>query len=155
MSGEFAAEDDPDSRPESIRYEHRRTPKRAYLMGLAGLVIGIFAGYSIGAQSIPPAPVPSVPSPHTLKSPTDTSIPGEGEFLVGTGRAADVRPGLYHSSRNQQVCSWQREKDATGEHIIASDRAEGGTYVQLRAGEFFDTSGCTTWHRVNGPGAPG
>jgi hypothetical protein len=67
---------------------------------------------------------------------------------------ADVRPGLYHSSRNQQRCSWQREKDATGEHIIASDSAEGDTYVELHAGEFFDTSGCATWHRVYGLGAP-
>jgi hypothetical protein len=128
-------------------------PKRAYLMGIGGLVLGLFAGFSIASQSVPPAPLPSV-APHTLQTPTAWTIPGEGEFLVGADSLADVRPGLYRSSRNTERCMWQREKDATGEHVIASDSAEGITYVELHAGEFFDTSSCTTWHRVDGPGAP-
>ncbi|MEU9405706.1 hypothetical protein AB0E08_08365 [Streptomyces sp. NPDC048281] len=120
---------------------------------MPGLVFGLFAGFSIGSQSIPPAAMPVVVQ-RTLKGPTPWSIPGDGEFFVGTTTAADVRPGLYRSSENIRRCTWQREKDATGEHVIARDSSVGITYVQLRAGEFFDTTSCTTWHRVTGPGAP-
>jgi hypothetical protein len=129
-------------------------PKRAYLLGVTGLVLGLFAGFSVASQSIPPTPLPSE-TPRTLQGPTARTIPGDGEFLVGTDRLADVRPGLYRSTGNVQRCTWQREKDATGEHVIASDSAEGITYVELFAGEFFDTSNCTTWHRVSRPGSPG
>ncbi|QDN94927.1 hypothetical protein FNV58_00945 (plasmid) [Streptomyces sp. RLB1-9] len=115
----------------------------------------LFAGFSIASQSIPPAPLPSATAaPHTLQAPTDWTVPGEGEFLVGMGQQADIRPGLYRSSGNVQRCSWQREKDATGEHVIASDSAQGITYVELHSGEFFDTSLCTTWHRMASPKAP-
>jgi hypothetical protein len=128
-------------------------PKRAYLLGIGGLVLGLFAGFSIASQSVPPAPLPSA-TPRTLQAPTDWTIPGEGEFLVGTSSTADVRPGLYRSSNNLVQCNWQREKDATGEHVIASDSSGGATYVELHAGDFFDTSECTTWHRVTSLGSP-
>jgi hypothetical protein len=127
-------------------------PKRAYLLGVGGLVLGLFAGFSIASKSIPPTPLPSA-SARTQQTPTDQVIPGDGEYFVGTDRWADVRPGLYRSTQNTQQCHWEREKDATGEHIIASDSGQGITYVQLRAGEFFDTNRCSVWHLVTGPGA--
>jgi hypothetical protein len=155
MSGESTADNAPETHPESFRVEHRRLPKRAYLLAMGGVVLGVFAGFSIASQSVPPAPSPSATaSPYTLQAPTDWTIPGEGEFLVGKSATADVRPGLYRSSSNLQRCTWQREKDATGEHVIASDSSGGVTYVELHSGEFFDTSECTTWHRVTSPASP-
>jgi hypothetical protein len=124
-------------------------------MAVATGVACLFAGFSIASQSIPPAPSPSATAaPHTLQGPTLWTIPGEGEFLVGKSAMADVRPGLYRSSSNLHRCTWQREKDATGEHVIASDSSGGVTYVELHSGEFFDTSECTTWHRVTSPVSP-
>lgn len=159
MSGYSTADGDPESRPVSYRLEdhNRKMPKRAYAMCLGGLFLGLFAGFSIASKSIAPAPFPQSPetaTPRTLQAPTPWTIPGDGEFLVGTNKLADVHPGLYRSEGNTRWCMWQREKDATGEHIVASDTAEGITYVQLRSGEFFDTNGCNTWHRVTGLRAP-
>lgn len=156
MSVESTAENDPESRPESFRLEHRRMPKRAYLMAVATGVACLFAGFSIASQSIPPAPSPSaIASPRTLVGPTPWTIPGDGVYIVGTTETADVQPGLYHAQGNQH-CSWRTSKDATFERrsVIASDTATGDAYVQLRAGEFFDTNECATWHRATGPGAP-
>jgi hypothetical protein len=125
-------------------------PKRAYLIiGIVGVVC-IFAGFSIGAESIPPAQLPT----QALQKPTDTSIPGDGTFLVGSRRTtSDVRPGLYHSSRNSSRCVWRRSRDASFEKrsVIAEDTSRGESYVQLQSGEFFDTADCVTWHRVDGP----
>lgn len=156
MNGECPAETDSDSRPESVQHIHRRTPKRAYLMCVGGLFVGIFAGYSIGAKSIPPAALPTATAPRTLQGPTDTTIPGDGTFLVGPHGTGDVRPGLYHSVGNPLPCSWRRAKNATFERraLISSDSGLGDAYVELHAGEFFDTNDCTTWHRVTGPAAP-
>lgn len=159
MSGESTADGDPESRPESYRLEHRnrKMPKRAYLLGIGGLVLGLFAGFSIASQSVPPAPLPSV-GPRTLQAPTPTAwfIPGDGVYFVGTTAAADVRPGLYRALDNRD-CAWRTAKDATFERrsLVASDTSTGDAYVQLRAGVFFDTNGCTTWHRVSRPGAHG
>jgi hypothetical protein len=155
MSGESTAEIDPESRPESFQLEHRKMPKRAYLMVFGGMVLGLFAGFSIASESIPPAPLPSaVPSP--LKAPTAWVIPGDGVYLVGdTKKGSDVEPGRYRATGNQN-CAWRTARDATFERgaLVASDTATGNAYVELRAGEFFDTNGCTTWHRVSGSRAP-
>jgi len=151
MSGESIAENGSESRPESFRHEYRKTPKRAFLMGACGLVLGLFAGYSIGAESIPPAALPIPGSARTLQQPTEDLIPGDGTFLVGTEEEpADVQPGLYRSSGNVTPCTWRRAKDATGESdsIIARDTSLGDAYVQLQGGEFFDSTDCTTWRRV-------
>lgn len=156
MSGESIAENDPESRPESYRLEHRKMPKRAYLLAAGGLVLGLFAGFSIASESIPPTPLPSVSS-RMLQDPTETTIPGDGVYLVGdTRKGADVAPGLYRAHDNADGCSWRTSRNATFEDssIVASDTATGDAYVQLLAGEFFDTNGCSTWHRVTGPGAP-
>lgn len=157
MSGESIAEDDPEYRPVSLRLEYRKMPKRAYLLGVGGLVLGLFAGFSIASESVPPASLPSVsPSPRPLQQPTDWTIPGDGVYLVGDlDKGADVRPGLYHGSGNRD-CLWRTAKDASFEDssVIASDTVTGIAYVQLRSGVFFDTNGCATWHRATGPGAP-
>lgn len=157
MSGHSTAENDPDSRPESFRPEYRKMPKRAYLIGVGALLLGLFAGFSIASESIPPAASPSatVP-PRPLKGPTAWSIPGDGVYIVGdTRKGADVRPGLYHAEDNRE-CTWRTARDATFQprSLVASDTSTGDAYVELLAGEFFDTNGCTTWRRVTGPGAP-
>jgi hypothetical protein len=132
-------------------------PKRAYLLGIGGLVLGLFAGFSIASESVPPAQAPSdVAPPLPLQAPTKWTIPGDGVYLVGdTRKGADVRPGLYHGEDNRS-CAWRTAEDATFEDdsVTASDTVTGDGYVQLRAGVFFDTNGCTTWRRATGPGAP-
>lgn len=122
----------------------RRIPLRGYLVAVAALVVGVFAGFSIGAKSIPP---PSAsPSAVIPEKPTVLTIPGDGIFWVGT----DVAPGLYRSSSNVDRCSWTRAKDATGERksVRAHDTSIGSTYVYLVKGDFFDTEGCNTWRRA-------
>lgn len=150
MSGEPTAEKDPESRLGSIRYEPKKNPKRAYFTGAFGVVLGLFSGYSIGADSIPPAPLPVQGSSYTPQRPTGDLIPGNGTFRVGTGRGADVRPGLYRSSGNTASCTWRRSMDATWESdsILAHDTSLGDAYVQLNDGEFFDSTNCATWRRV-------
>lgn len=157
MSGEPTAENDPDSRHGPIRHKHRRTPKRAYLMGASGLVLGIFLGFPLGSESIPPAPLPSQGGSGELETPTETTIPGDGTFLVGYGDEADVRPGLYHSSGNATPCEWRRAKDATFEDraLLAHDTSLGDAYVQLKEGDVFDSTDCTTWHLTKHPAGPG
>ena len=157
MTGEPTADNAPESRPEPFPYEPRKIPKRAYLISAGGLVLGLFAGYSIGADSIPPAPLPLQGAPRPVQSPTDDAIPGAGMFFVGTGETADVRPGLYHSSGNVTPCIWRRSKDASGESsaLIAHDTSLTDSYVRLKDGEFFDTTNCTTWYRVKHPVGPG
>jgi hypothetical protein len=156
MTGESTAENDPESRHESFRHEHRKIPKRAYFLALAGLAVGLFTGFSAASPSIPPAPLPSSASPLKMKDPTDWTIPGNGVYIVGSSsKGGDVRPGLYRARDNRE-CSWRTSSDATFERVslVASDTSSGDAYVELKAGEFFDTNGCTTWRRVTGPGAP-
>lgn len=127
------------------------------MAAVAGVVC-LFAGFSIASESIPPAQPPTTDaSPLPMKGPTAWTIPGDGVYIVGFpgGKGGDVQPGLYHAEGNQG-CAWRTSKDATFEQgsIIASDHATGDAYVELQAGEFFDTNGCTTWHRTTGPEAP-
>ncbi|MFE0490127.1 hypothetical protein [Streptomyces griseoaurantiacus] len=149
MSGEHSTEDATESRHESPK--SKRMPGRAYVMAAAFLTAGIFLGFSIAAESVPPAPMPGGQA--GLQEPTPTTIPGEGMWRVGTGSDADVRPGLYQSSHNILDCSWRRSRDASGEHraIISGDVSRGTAYAQLQSGEFFDTAHCATWHRVGAP----
>jgi hypothetical protein len=125
-------------------------------MGVTGLVVGTFFGFSIGSESVPPAPLPLQGSPHVLREPTDKTIPGDGTFLVGYGDKADVLPGLYHSWGNVTPCKWRRARDATFEDraLLSHDTSLADAYVQLKAGDFFDTTNCTTWHLSKHPAGP-
>lgn len=157
MSGESTAENDPESRQRSFRHEHQKIPKRAYFLVLVGLVPGLFGGFSLASPTLPPAPSPTATaSPHTMKDPTAWAIPGDGVYIVGdTAEDGDVLAGLYRAHDNRE-CAWRTARNATFERgsLVASDTTSGDAYVELKAGEFFDTNGCTTWHRVSGPGAP-
>ncbi|MGA5598493.1 hypothetical protein ACPCSE_30085 [Streptomyces cellulosae] len=118
-------------------------------------MLGLFAGYSIGAESIPPAPLPR--SGSALQAPTDTLIPGDGMFYVAEGDHGDVRPGVYHSSGNATPCIWRRFRNPSGESsaLIAGDTSRSDAYVLIKDGEYFDTTGCTTWQRVQHPSGTG
>lgn len=150
MSGEHSTESNSVRLPEQSAAPHRRMPPRAFLMAAATLVLGLFAGFSMASKSVPPATMPPEQSETStvLETPTPTEIPGNGTFLVGK----DVRAGLYHSYRNRLNCAWSRARDASGERgsIIARDVSRGNAYVLLEKGEFFDTSQCATWDRVEG-----
>lgn len=147
MSGEHASAGSAprDEPPDEGGAPRGRIPLRGYLMAVATLVVGVFAGFSIGAKSIPPSPAPG-PIAIPPQNPTALTIPGDGTFWVGT----DVAPGLYRSSSNADRCSWTREKDATGElkSVRAHDTSIGSAYVYLVEGDFFDTEGCNTWRRA-------
>ncbi|THA72487.1 hypothetical protein E6R60_26515 [Streptomyces sp. A0642] len=117
------------------------------MIAAGALFAGLFAGFSLASESVPPAPYPnSENGPDAARPPASSTIPGTGTFLVG----ADVKPGLYHSDENAS-CSWKRTKDATGESdsVIARNVTAGDTYVDLKGGEFFDTSECHAWQLVD------
>ncbi|WP_428957853.1 hypothetical protein [Streptomyces sp. cg35] len=144
MSGDKPTEGPaPESESGENEIYLRRLPPRAWLIALGTLTVGLFAGFSIASQSVPPAPLPEA-SPST-QAPTANTIPGTGTFWVGP----DVTPGLYHSFQNDE-CEWERARDASGESraVIARDQSSGDAYVHLKKGEFFDTTGCTKWRRV-------
>lgn len=124
-----------------------RIPLRGYLVAAGALTIGIFAGFSIASESIPPAS--AIKAADISQEPTRHTVPGDGIFLVGL----DVRPGLYRSLSNSDRCTWTRSKDATGERssVRAHDTSQGSAYVDLVAGDFFDTTDCNTWQRVSAP----
>lgn len=120
-----------------------RIPLRGYVMAVGMLVSGIFGGFSLGAESIPPASAPG--SPGSQERPTTLTVPGDGTFWVGS----DVKPGLYRSLANGDRCTWTRARDATGEpgSVLGHKSSTGNAYVYLVRGDFFDTRGCRTWRR--------
>ncbi|MGW1436766.1 hypothetical protein ACWD7M_16145 [Streptomyces griseus] len=125
-------------------------PPRAWLLAVGALVAGLFAGFSLASESVPPAPLPDNTAGQAKGSepeqPTDTTIPGQGTFWVG----ADVESGLYHSAKNSTACSWRRLKDASGEpeSVLADEKSAGDAYVHIEDGEFFASTQCNTWKRV-------
>ncbi|MDQ1041494.1 hypothetical protein QFZ75_007996 [Streptomyces sp. V3I8] len=128
---------DPDGGPRP------RIPPRGYAIAVATLVVGLFGGFSIASDSIPPARLPSVAD--TLQGATaGATIPGEGWSWIGK----DAEPGLYRSLGNSDRCLWTRATDATGEpgSVKAVSRSRGTTYVHLDDGDFFHADGCNTWH---------
>lgn len=125
----------------------RTLARRPLLLLAIGVFAGVVLGYALGADREAPAPLMQPPSAgSSLRTPTATTIPGEGAYWVGP----DVQPGLYRAVGNRDACYWKRAKDASGENrkVIADERTTGASYVQLRPGEFFVTDNCTTWHRV-------
>ncbi|MET7363179.1 hypothetical protein ABZS76_32745 [Streptomyces sp. NPDC005562] len=136
------SEDEPIEKDHGLR--ESRMLVKAWAIGAGLLIVGLFAGFSIASETVPPAPLPE--TEQSLGKPTHRSIPGSGTFLVGS----DVGAGLYHSYGNAD-CKWSRSKDATGERqsVIANDSSIGDAYVHLQAGEFFSTTGCTTWQKVS------
>lgn len=140
MSGEQPPDDmnsDVDAAPRA------RMPKRAWMMAAATFIVGLFSGFAIASDPVPPAPLTDGEQTVT---PAEGIVPGDGTYLVGV----DIKPGLYHSYRNASNCSWSRTKDASGEKrsVIAEDESGGDSYVHLNKGEFFDTTHCRTWKRV-------
>lgn len=102
-------------------------------------------------QATTPTPTPT-PTPEKA-SPTPegpkTSF-GPGKYKVGE----DIAAGSYRTAGPEDDsfpnCYWAREKDDSGslDSIIANANSEGPTRVTVNAGEFFETSGCQTWHKV-------
>ncbi|MFI0966984.1 hypothetical protein ACH4S8_37220 [Streptomyces sp. NPDC021080] len=134
----------PRGEPPDDEPPRSRIPLRGYALAAGALFVGIFGGWSMGADSIPPASAPGALT--AAQHPTRLTVPGDGTYWVG----ADVRPGLYRSLPNSDRCSWTRAKDATGERTsVRAHKASTGTlYVYLSRGDFFDTRDCHTWRRV-------
>ncbi|MEU6362196.1 hypothetical protein [Streptomyces albidoflavus] len=148
---EYASAEDavPPDRNSSSPASSRLLAPRPLSLAVASLVVGLFAGFSIASEAIPPAPMPGA-SPQQIPQPTKSTIPGSGTYWVGS----DVEAGLYRSHQLTGGCSWTRSADASGEadSVIAEHAPMGSTYVELREDEFFDTAGCATWRRVNASG---
>ncbi len=72
---------------------------------------------------------------------------GEGNYEVGV----DVQAGRYKTSvPDDELCYWARNKDDSGDSIIANELQDGPAQmsVTIKKGEFFETSGCGTWTKV-------
>lgn len=93
--------------------------------------------------------------PDRPKAKEPKGLDGDGTYEVGT----DIKPGTYRSSGNDDMCYWERQKDAKGEldSILANDNVKGTSYVTVpKSDMFFKTSGCADWIAVTDdtPGAP-
>lgn len=118
-----------------------------------------FAGVTI---SRPPTPIQSstaVSAPTTVAGSTQAADPPskaaqkaatgivDGEWLVGT----DVPAGRYHAPPGAN-CYWQLATTPgarVGEPGFITNAAPvGPAYVMLRAGQYFQTSGCGLWTKV-------
>lgn len=105
------------------------------------------------AQAANPEPTVTVTATTTVtakppkpKGPA-TSVPGDGEYLVGT----DMKAGTYRTAGPDEFgCYWERDKDSSGDFdsIIANDNLQGSGRVTVRKGEVFKTSGCQKWVKV-------
>jgi hypothetical protein len=77
-----------------------------------------------------------------------TTIPGDGQYLVGE----DIKAGTYKTAgpADGESCYWARLKNASGEFtaIIANDNIRGLARVTVQKGEYFETSRCQSWKRV-------
>ncbi|MFD7442350.1 hypothetical protein [Streptomyces sp. NPDC059909] len=70
-----------------------------------------------------------------------------GMFKVG----ADIAPGTYKSTGNDDMCYWERSKDASHstDAIIANENAKGAAIVKIAPGDaYFKTTGCKDWTKT-------
>ena len=90
----------------------------------------------------------TVAVPSANAQPSNTTIPGDGVYLVGT----DIQPGTYVSD-SPGYCSWYRLSSISGEsnNIIDSDNsASGKQYVTIKPTDVaFKTLSCSTWRLVS------
>lgn len=128
---------------------------------LVGLCVVMGIGLGTGDQSGTTGYVTPSPSPRpktTTKAPKAKAIPqvnpkatkvDEGMFQVGK----EVEPGRYKTSGMKEdalMCYWHTAKDTSTDKIVDQgvvDKTGAQSYVTLRKGEWFQTSGCETWVR--------
>jgi hypothetical protein len=110
------------------------------------------------AASSAPAPKPTATkptaataAPSTAAAASSTSVPGDGQYLVGQ----DMQPGTYRTkgpaADSLGDCYWERDKDSSGDmnSIIANDNLAGSGIVTVDKGEVFKTTDCQDWVRVS------
>lgn len=100
-------------------------------------------------QEAKPAPKPAPkPKPAKPKPKPATLVEGMNEIGV------DAPAGRYKTTvpDSSSNCYWERDKDDKGgfSSIISNDNLDPGARgsVTVRAGQFFKSSGCGTWRRV-------
>lgn len=118
---------------------------------LTVLVTGFLGGCKTSSSSISiktsTSGATATTTPTTPKGPK-TSF-GPGKYKVGV----DIAPGNYAtdgpSDTSLPNCYWARERNNSGDFsaIITNDTPAGPTSVTVNAGEYFETSGCKTWHK--------
>lgn len=95
------------------------------------------------------APTITSTTTKTVQPPGPKTSFGPGKYKVGT----DIAAGNYQTpgpaDPSVPICYWARESDNSGEvgAIIANNDSSGQTSVTVNTGEYFETSGCQTWHR--------
>lgn len=97
-----------------------------------------------------PPPVPTAPTITDTPQddePTPRTIGGDDTVHIGE----DVPAGSYRAITGVESgagCYWQKSSDPEGQKIIANGLHDGGRpQVDLRAGQWFRSSGCPTWQK--------
>ena len=120
----------------------------ALTVAATGAVGGCKTGSSTTKSSTSPSPPASASTSATTPKGPKTSF-GPGKYKVGT----DIAAGSYATDGPADSaipnCYWARERNNSGSlnAIIANDNTTGPTSVTVNAGEYFETTGCKTWHK--------
>lgn len=113
------------------------------------LAVILFAAMCACGVSILTSQVPGA-SGLPDQGPTKTTAPGtmgDGQWHVGV----DIKPGRYQTSGplNHRSCYWQvtltPNADPGSPDFVNNDVPTGRAYVTLKAGQYFQTDGCSTW----------
>ncbi len=93
-------------------------------------------------------PVATVaPSKSTAAKKTVPTINGDDVVHIGE----DVPAGVYravHAVDGDDMCYWNKSKDAEGSDIIDNDIVSGGRpQVTLKKGQWFTSQGCPDWQK--------
>jgi hypothetical protein len=80
----------------------------------------------------------------TTEAPKAAAGIEDGSWAVGD----EVKPGSYAVQADDDFCYFQTSADENGEKIDVQGLGTGRHRVNLRAGDYFQTSNCGTWQRV-------
>ena len=72
------------------------------------------------------------------------SFSGDGVRAVG----AEINPGLWHTDGGVANCYYAILNSTDTTNIADNNNTTGPASVTLPAGKYFETSGCTDWHRI-------
>lgn len=92
-----------------------------------------------------PGPTVTVTKTEKAKAPTAPSGFGPGTYEVGVDMPAGKYKTKGPDDSGLDSCYWSRNRDASGEDIIANSLLKGQGVVVINKGEYFETDGCQDW----------